>query len=180
MDDLLARASVRAGVEDCSIGPGTLASAVGVVETTQARRVRSTSNPRKNTMPLALPALTTLVALLLYFVTIANVGRARFRDKIVAPAVTGHPRFERVFRVQMNTLEQLVLFLPALWLFALLLSPVWASLLGVVWIVGRALYAIGYYRAAEKREAGFVIASIAFAVLWLGAAWGAVRMLLSA
>jgi len=80
----------------------------------------------------------------------------------------------------MNTLEQLVLFLPALWLFALLLSPVWASLLGVVWIVGRALYATGYYRDAEKRSVGFVIASIAFAVLWLGAALGAVRMLLSA
>src|SRR4029453_15860904 len=103
-------------------------------------------------MPLALPALTTLVALLLYFATIANVGLARIRYKIVAPAVTGTVEFERVFRVQMNTLEQLVLFLPALWLFALLLSPIWASVLGTVWIIGRAIYAMGYSRAAEKTD----------------------------
>ena len=129
-------------------------------------------------MPLALPALTTLVALLLYSVTIANVGRARSRYKIAAPAITGDPGFERVFRVQMNTLEQLALFLPALWLFALYLSPTWASVFGAAWIGGRALYAVTYYRAAEKRGAGFVIGFVAFAVLWLGATWGVVAALL--
>ena len=128
-------------------------------------------------MPHALPALTTLVALLLYFVIVANVGRARVKYKIEAPAVTGHPIFERAYRVQVNTLEQLIAFLPALWVFALYVSPSWASVLGTVWIAGRALYAVGYYRDAEKRHAGFGIGMFAFIALWLGAAWGVVRAL---
>jgi glutathione S-transferase len=129
-------------------------------------------------MPSALPALTTLVAVLLYIVTAANVGRARVKYKIEAPAVTGHPNFERINRVQMNTLEQLIAFLPALWLFAVYVSPPWASLFGAVWIVGRVVYAIGYYKSAEKRGLGFTIAFGALAVLWLGAAWGVVRVML--
>ena len=108
-------------------------------------------------MRYALPALTTLAALLFYVVTIINVGRARGRFKIDGPAVTGHPDFERVVRVQMNTLEQLVAFLPALWLFAFYLSPNWAATLGSAWIAGRVIYAVGYYRAADKRAAGFGI-----------------------
>jgi len=129
-------------------------------------------------MRYALPALTTLAALLLYVVVSINVGRARGKYKIEAPAVTGHPDFERVYRVQMNTLEQLVAFLPALWLFAFFVSPAWASTIGTAWIVGRVVYAAGYYRAAEKREAGFAITFVAFAVLWAGATWGVVRALL--
>ena len=127
-----------------------------------------------------LPALTTLLALLVYFVLTLNVGFARSRYKIAAPAVVGDPEFERVYRVQMNTLEQLVLFVPSLWLFALFLSPVWASLSGAVWIVGRVLYAVGYYRAAERRHAGFGVASIGLVILWVGATYGVVRSLLVA
>lgn len=129
-------------------------------------------------MQYALPALTTLTAVLLYVVTIANVGRARSKHKIEAPAITGHPDFERAHRVQVNTLEQMVAFLPALWLFAVYVSPAWASALGAVWIAGRALYAAGYYRSPEKRETGFVIGFVGFAALWLGAAWGVVQTLL--
>jgi uncharacterized membrane protein YecN with MAPEG domain len=131
-------------------------------------------------MPYALPALTTLAALLLYIMVSINVARARDRLGVRAPAVTGDPEFERIYRVQMNTLEQLVTFLPALWLFAVFLSPAWASTLGTVWIIGRVFYAIGYYRAAEQRGPGFVIAFGAFATLWLGALWGAIRVLLQA
>lgn len=131
-------------------------------------------------MPYALPALTTLIALLVYFVVTVNVARAHVRFKVEVPAMTGHPDFERVYRVQMNTLEQLALFLPSLWLFAMFLNPAWASLFGAVWIVGRVLYAIGYYRAAEKRGAGFGIAFAGLAPLWLGAAYGVVRALLQA
>lgn len=127
-----------------------------------------------------LPALTTLVALLVYFAVTTNVGLARARYKIAAPAVSGHPDFDRAYRVQMNTLEQLVLFLPSLWLFALFLSPIWASVFGAVWIIGRVLYAIGYYRAAEKRSAGFGLAFAGFAPLWLGAAYGVARALIVA
>ena len=129
-------------------------------------------------MTYALPALTTLIALLVYFVVMVNVARAHAKYKVVAPAMTGHPDFERVYRVQMNMLEQLALFLPSLWLFAIFVSPVWASLFGAIWIIGRILYAIGYYQAAEKRGAGFGIAFAGFAPLWLGAAYGVVRALL--
>jgi len=129
-------------------------------------------------MRYALPALTTLAALLFYVVVSINVGRARGKFKINAPAVTGHPDFERVYRVQMNTLEQLVAFLPALWLFAAYVSPTWAATLGTAWIAGRVIYAVGYYRVAEKRGPGFGITFAAFAALWVGAAWGVVRVLL--
>ena len=129
-------------------------------------------------MRLTLPALVTLAAVFVYFVTTLNVGRAREKYKIVAPAVTGNLDFERVYRVQMNTVEQIVAFLPALWLFAIYLSPVWASAFGVVWIVGRILYAVGYTRSADKRDVGFGVTFIAFAALWAGAAWGVIGALL--
>lgn len=131
-------------------------------------------------MSTSLPALTTLVAVLLYLVTSINVAAARGKYKIEAPAIVGNADFERIFRVQMNTLEQLVAFLPALWLFALYVNPAWSSVLGAVWIAGRALYAVGYSRSAPARSKGFVIAFAALAVLWLGAMWGVVATLLRA
>jgi glutathione S-transferase len=131
-------------------------------------------------MPSAWPAIVTLAALFFYAVMIANVGRARDRYGIKAPSVVGHPDFERVHRVQQNTLEQLALFLPALWLCAIFLSPVAASAVGVLWILGRIVYAIGYTRAASKRGLGFLITFLAFSALWLGACWGVLKTLLTA
>ena len=129
-------------------------------------------------MAYALPALTTLVALLFYFVTIVNVGRARGLHKIDGPAVTGNPDFERVVRVQANTVEQLVVFLPALWIFAVFGSPAWAAVIGSVWIVGRLVYAIGYYKAADKRSPGFGLTVLSTIVLWLGSMWFVMQALL--
>ena len=131
-------------------------------------------------MSTSLPALTTLVAVLLYLVTSINVAAARGKYKIEVPATAGNADFERIFRVQMNTLEQLVAFLPALWLFALYVNPAWSSVLGAVWIAGRALYAVGYTQSAPARSKGFVIAFAALAVLWLGAMWGVVATMLRA
>ena len=90
------------------------------------------------------PSLVTAIALLVYFVVTANVGRARAKYGVLPPAMSGNPDFERVLRVQQNTLEQLIIFLPALWIFSLFISPVWGSALGAVWILGRILYAWGY------------------------------------
>jgi glutathione S-transferase len=128
-------------------------------------------------MSMPLPALTTLIALLLYFATLMNVARARIKFKIAAPAVTGNPDFERIFRVQMNTLEQLPMFLPALWLFAIYVNPAWASVIGVVWIIGRVFYAIGYTQSAAKRGPGGIVGFAALAVLWIGAIFGVVAAL---
>jgi glutathione S-transferase len=120
------------------------------------------------TYPLV--AIVTLLALLLYFVMSARVGRGRTKYGVVAPAVTGHPDFERDYRIQMNTLEWLPLFLVSLWLFAASWnSDVIAAAIGVVWILGRILYLTGYSRAAEARGPGFGIQALATAVLLFGA-----------
>lgn len=125
------------------------------------------------------PALVSLLALLLYFVVTINVGRARAKYGIPAPQMSGNPDFERVLRVQQNMLEQLVFFMPALWIFCLYLNPIWGSALGVLWVVGRALYAWGYYQAAEKRGPGFAIASLSSLVLLLSGLVGIALSLLS-
>jgi len=118
------------------------------------------------------PALVTVLALLLYIGVFVTVGRARARYGVQAPAVTGAPQFERALRVQQNTLEQLIWFLPALWLFAAYVSPLWASIIGLVWIAGRAYYAVSYYRDPATREAGFIIGFASSGVLLIGALVG--------
>jgi glutathione S-transferase len=114
-------------------------------------------------------ALVTCLAIALYFFTSIQVAKARQAFGIKAPAITGNPDFERVFRVQMNTLEWMPIFLPSLWLFAIYISDPIAAAVGAVWIVGRVLYMTGYSQAAEKRSRGFGIQALAAGVLWLGA-----------
>jgi len=114
-------------------------------------------------------ALVTCLAIALYFFTSIQVAKARAAFGIKAPAITGNADFERVFRVQMNTLEWMPIFLPSLWLFAIYISDPIAAAVGVVWIVGRILYMTGYSQAAEKRSRGFGIQALATGVLWLGA-----------
>ena len=114
-------------------------------------------------------ALVTCLAIGLYFFTGLQVGKARQTFGIKAPAITGNPDFERLFRVQMNTLEWLPIFLPSLWLFAIYISDPVAAAVGVVWIAGRVLYMTGYSQAAEKRGRGFGIQAMAAGILWLGA-----------
>jgi glutathione S-transferase len=117
-----------------------------------------------------LVAIVSLLALLLYFYMSLRVGQARTKFGVAAPAVTGHPDFERAYRIQMNTLEWLPLFLVSLWLFALS----WgddriAAAIGAIWILGRILYLTGYSRAAEARGPGFGIQALATGVLLFGA-----------
>lgn len=114
-------------------------------------------------------AIVTIAALLVYVWMIARIGGARARTGIHAPVMTGDPVLERHIRVQANTLEWLVLFLPSLWLFAIYWSDLVAAILGVVWIVGRIVYALGYVADPKKREAGFIIQALATAVLLFGA-----------
>jgi glutathione S-transferase len=102
-------------------------------------------------------ALVTCLALLAYFLISFQVGKARGTYGIKAPATTGNPDFERIFRVQMNTLEWMPVFLPALWLFAIYVGDAIAAALGVVWIFGRLVYFTGYAKAANKRGPGFAI-----------------------
>ena len=128
-------------------------------------------------MPLALPALMTLLAVLWYIVTGIQVGRARGKYKVAAPATTGDPAFERALRVQMNELEQLVAFLPAMWIYAWFGNPRFASIACGVYIAGRIIYAVGYWSAARKRSLGFTIASFASSITWVAALVSVVRWL---
>ena len=125
------------------------------------------------------PALVTLATLLLCFATAALVGRARGRYGVAAPATTGHELFERAFRVQMNTLENTLIFLPALWLCALFFGPLTATAFGALWLAGRVWYAAAYLRDPKSRGGGFVLAFTAWAALMIAASWGVLRGLLA-
>ncbi|MGA7481355.1 MAG: MAPEG family protein [Bradyrhizobium sp.] len=127
-----------------------------------------------------LTALVTCLALLAYFLISFQVGKARATYGVKAPAVSGNPDFERIYRVQMNTLEWMPVFLPALWLFAIYVSDAIAAALGVVWIIGRILYMVGYTKAANKRGPGFGIQAGATMILWLGATIGILWRLIHA
>ncbi|NCJ08383.1 MAPEG family protein [Synechococcales cyanobacterium C] len=120
------------------------------------------------------PTLITLIALIFYFWASIQVGIARAKYKVPAPQTSGPPEFERTMRVHQNTLEQLVFFLPVLWIFSLYVDPRWGAGLGAGWILGRILYAWGYYQAAEKRGPGFAIASLSALVLLLGSLVGVI------
>lgn len=124
-----------------------------------------------------LPAVATLLTVGLSIWTMVLVGNARRRHGIQAPATTGQPDFERAFRVQMNTLEATVAFLPSLWLATTYWDPGWAGALGLVWVLGRIWYALGYLQAAGRRSAGFGLASLALFALLGGAIWGLARSL---
>ena len=123
----------------------------------------------------------TIIALALvqFFVFGSLVGRARVRYQVAAPAITGHPVFERYYRVHYNTMEQLVSFIPGMLLFATYVSPAGAAGLGAVYLVGRIVYLRGYVADPKKRGAGFGISVLPIMILLagglLGAIWSAIR-----
>jgi glutathione S-transferase len=114
-------------------------------------------------------AIVTLVSGLVCFGMALTVACAHTKTGILAPTMTGDPYLERCIRAHINTLEWMPIFLPAMWLFAVYWSPLWASIAGAVWIVGRILYFLGYVVAPQKRLPGFFIQSMAVFVLSLGA-----------
>jgi glutathione S-transferase len=117
-------------------------------------------------------ALVTLLAIAFYFFLATRVAVARYKFGVKHPATTGNADFERVFRAHINTLEWMPTFLVPLWLCALYLNDIGAAALGLVWIVGRAVYFVGYSKAAEKRLPGFFIQVAACFVLFVGAVTG--------
>lgn len=126
---------------------------------------------------MTLVVIVAAVALAEYAVFMIQCGQARGRYGVAAPATVGHPIFERHFRVQQNTIEQLVIFLPALFLFAWYVSTRLAVPLGILFVVGRALYARGYVADPAKRGPGFLCTVIANSALLLGGVVGALLAL---
>jgi uncharacterized MAPEG superfamily protein len=118
--------------------------------------------------------IVILVALAEYMVFSGLVGRARAKYRIAAPAITGHDVFERTFRVHQNSLENLIVFVPAVWVFGAYVSPLWAAGIGVAYIVARAMYARGYIAAAEKRGVGSGVTGVVLMVLVIGGLVGVI------
>jgi glutathione S-transferase len=122
--------------------------------------------------------IVTALALLQFMVFAFKVGGARGRYGVKAPAITGNEIFERHFRVQQNTLEMLIAFVPGLYLFGRYWSPMVAAVLGVIYLVGREVYAAGYVKEPAKRSAGYGMSFLPTAVLVLGGLFGAARQLI--
>ncbi|MFZ6864248.1 MAPEG family protein [Undibacterium sp. Ji67W] len=114
----------------------------------------------------------SVVVLAMYFWTVFTVGKARGKYGVKAPSVEGPEEFQRTLRVQANTVEQLVFFFPALWLCAIWLGDKTAAIVGVVWVIGRILYALAYLKNPSKRAVGFLVSTLAALALWLGAIVG--------
>jgi glutathione S-transferase len=122
--------------------------------------------------------VTIVLALVEYMLMGALVGFARAKYRIAAPALTGHPDFERTNRVHVNTLENLIIFIPTVLLFGTYVSPRWAAVLGLLFVAARAVYAVGYLKAAEKRGIGAGLTGLVEMVLVAGSFVGLARALL--
>ncbi len=127
---------------------------------------------------MELVAIVSVLALIQYVIQGVRVGQARGQYGVEAPATTGHPIFERHFRVHQNTLEQLIVFLPALWLCAAYASRWLAVVLGIGFLVARFLYARGYLEDPKKRGTGAALTAGATGILLLAGLLGAVVKLL--
>jgi glutathione S-transferase len=113
------------------------------------------------------------------FWTAINVGKARAKYEVKAPATSGHEMFDRAYRVQMNTLESAMLLLPSMWIYANLIGDIGSGVSGAIWITGRLWYAVAYQQDPAKRGPGFGIAFLAVAGMWAGSLWAVVQLLIN-
>ncbi len=127
---------------------------------------------------MELPAIVTLLALLEYMFFTLRVGLSRAKYQVIAPAISGSPEWERLYRVQQNTLEQLMVFLPALWVFSVFVSPMVGAGIDLFFVIGRLLYSASYIKDPQSRGPGFLMGFLANVTLILGGIGGAVRSLL--
>ena len=122
-------------------------------------------------------ALVTLLLLCQYVVFMGMCGKARARSGIVAPSVTGDETFERAYRVQMNTVEQLVIALPAMWVSGMYFMPMVAAALGLVFFVARMMYRVSYMKDPESRGPGMIIGFLANIAMIATGLWGVIGQL---
>ena len=127
---------------------------------------------------MELTVLVTLLVAVEYFLLAIMVAKARSDRGVAAPKIIGEDRFERIFRVQQNTLEQLIIFFPSLWIFGYYVSDAIGALFGIAFLVGRIMYARGYVEDPGKRGPGFILGSLAMLALLLGGLIGVVLEIL--
>ncbi len=126
-----------------------------------------------------LTTLAILLAIIVYFGFSIVVGQARGKFGVPAPAASGHPEFDKRNRVHLNTLEVLVMLVPAAWLAAPVLGDAITAGLTLLWSVGRLVYARSYYRDPATRTLGFSLTVLPTLILIIAAAWGAIRTLIA-
>ena len=124
------------------------------------------------------PGIVNCLALGVYYFTLLQSGMARGRFKVSAPAHSGPPEYECYVRAHQNTLEHLALFVPGLWLFSFAVDPRWAAGIGLIWPVGRLWYALGYFKAPEKRVPGLLMSMPSIYIFVAGSLIGFVMKLL--
>jgi len=117
---------------------------------------------------MELVAIVVIVALIQYTIFGALVGKARGTYNVEAPAVSGHPVFERYYRVHMNTLESLMLFIPSIFLFGMYVNSQIAAILGIVFIIGRYIFFRAYVKEPKSRSLGFALTMLPSAIMALG------------
>lgn len=127
---------------------------------------------------MELVAIITILALMQFVYFGIRVGQMRGKHEVKAPEMVGDPEFMRMFRIHQNTMEQLVVFVPALWIFAHYWEPKWGAAIGVIYIASRFVYYLGYLKDPKDRGRGFGIGFVAITVLLIGAIAGAVMKMM--
>jgi len=123
-------------------------------------------------------AIVTALALLQLFMFSVQVGQARQKHGVSAPAMSGAPEFERACRVHQNTIEQLIIFIPSLWIFATYINAEVGAGIGLIFIIGRQVYRSAYIAEPTKRGIGFAMGAISMMTLLIVGVGGAVGHLL--
>ena len=126
-----------------------------------------------------LTAIVTVAMIVFTFILGGRVGALRGKTGVAAPATTGDPIFERAYRIHYNTIENLVITLPLMWLSVGVVGDLWAAVLGLLWLVGRVIYASAYMKEPSTRTTGMLITLAATAILALIVLGGAIRGLLA-
>ena len=124
---------------------------------------------------MEITAIVTVLILLQYTMFGIQVASVRGKHGLKAPAMTGHPEYERMFRVHYNTMEQLVLFLPALWMFGFMVNHLWGAGFGALFLIGRFVYRAEYLKDPQSRTLGFAMTFLPSAVMLI---WVLVRAIM--
>jgi len=127
---------------------------------------------------MELIAIVVILALVEFIGFSMATGRARIKYNVPAPATTGNEQFERLFRIQQNTLEQLMVFIPAILIAGYFSNATWAALAGLVFIIGRLLYFSGYSKDPKRRSTGFGIGFLATVYLLIAGLVGLIQTML--